>query len=118
MNSSRDINTIRIIQSSKYKHERIVDYYSHTVHMLGSTATVVDTDELIEEMLRDVVSFISKYALVVIDDEYFTRRYDWNAIINRIVSSDFKTRFNIIISTKQHITKSTLRSRFVSTIEI
>lgn len=109
--------TIRIIQSSKYKHERIVDYYSRTVHMLGSVAVVVDTDEQIESLIKDITSFISKYALVVIDDYSFTRRYDWNAIINRIVSGN-SSPCNLIISTKQHITKSTLRSRFVSTIDI
>lgn len=113
-------SAIRIIESSKYSHKTVTDYYSRLVDALGSTAIVIDNDEAFYKLMSDSLAIVNSHALVVIDDYEASKRYDWNAFINRVLTSAEKAErnCNIIIATRQHLTKSTLRSRFVKRIEI
>ena len=112
--------SIKVIESSRCRREHVIDYYKRLIDALGSAATLINTDDSLEELMHDSISIINKHALVVIDDYNASKRYDWNAFINRVLTSAEKAErnCNIVIATRQHLTKSTLRSRFVKLIEI
>lgn len=110
--------SIKFINNKSLTHREIVEYYKPTVSILDKYGIVINENE-IDKFISNLFEYVNNYALIIIDLWNSKNNYDWNSIINKILTYPEKDdkNCNIVVATKQHLTKSLLRSKYVKIID-
>ena len=119
MNAKSKQQSIKIINNTSLSHKQIEEYLAPTLGMLGDMSKVVSVNE-IDDFFTFPFDIVNKHALVFVDAWDYSRKRDWNSLINRILTHSEKEdrNCNIIIATRQHLQKPLIRSSKVSLLLI
>lgn len=103
---------IRIINNPSANYKRILEYCKPSLDLLGDQAIKTSA----EEMFSRTDEMLATYSLIIVDEWNSNKKRDWNALVNRIYSSDRK-HVNVVILTRQHLPKSMIREGYVKLVD-
>lgn len=111
------MNTKKVlfINNPSLSYDSIIKHLEPSVELLYDKGIFTTAEDIFE----NTFDIINNHAMVVVDDWKNDKNRDWNALINKMRTNPKRDNFycTIVILTKQHLSKSLLRSGHVKVIE-
>lgn len=97
-----------------------LDYKDIRKHLEPSIALLYDQGMFTtaDEIMENTFDIVNNHAMVVVDDWDSSKNRDWNALINKLRTNPNRDNYycTVVILTKQHLSKTLVRSPFVKII--
>ena len=106
---------IIIFNGSSVTNDDVKKWYGRVVDLVSDVSKVLSEDEEIENFISNPFEIINHEALVVVDDFAHSKWRDWNALVNKILTSSerLSSNFSLIICTRSKLTKTLMRKKEV-----